>query len=184
MMEAGVEEILLAGDAHFEYRFSNDTVDVIREYDMRYVIGNHEAVLLSPAGSRAASAPHVRAGNLEYVRNAPKRLTSTVDGKRLTMVHANPWAPSFDYLYAANPLFARCDELDTDYLVLGHTHVPMVARFGRTLAINPGSLMFSQDPGGHRLPTFAVLDTDGDHVFVIRDGAGWDKPVHVPEVRP
>jgi hypothetical protein len=96
------------------------------------------------------------------------------------MLHANPFAPDFDYLYADDRRFARSDELDTDVLVLGHTHVPMVARFGRTLTINPGSLVLSRDPGGHGVLTYAVLDTDEAEVFLVRDGVGWDEPVDVP----
>ena len=180
---AGVDEILLAGDAHYQYRFSTGTVDVIREFGIRCVTGNHEAVLLGPAGRRALEAPHVRAADVALVRELPDRVTTAVGGLRLTMLHADPFAPSFDYLYADDPRFDRCDELDTDVLVLGHTHVPMVARFGRTLAVNPGALVLSRDPGGHGALTYAVLDTDGPEVFLIRDGAGWDDPV-VPLSRP
>jgi putative phosphoesterase len=172
MTGAGVEGILLAGDAHYQYRFSNETVEVIREYGMRCVAGNHEVVLLAPHGTRAISAQQVAC-----MREVPDRLTTTVGGRRLTMVHANPWAETFDYLYAGDPRFDRCDDLDTDLLILGHTHVPMVARFGRTLAVNPGALMLSRDPGSHGVLTYAVLETGTDDVFVIRDGLGWDHPV-------
>jgi putative phosphoesterase len=179
---AGVDEILLAGDAHYQYRFSTETVDVIREFGIRCVPGNHEAVLLSPAGRRAREAPHVRAADLAFTAALPDRITTTAGGLRLTMLHANPFAPTFDYLYADDPRFDRCDELGTDVLVLGHTHVPMVARFGATLVVNPGALMLSRDPGGHGSLTYAVLDTDGREVFLVRDGAGWDVPV-VPRSR-
>ena len=181
MTAAGVEEILLAGDAHYQYRFSDETVDVIREFGMRCVAGNHEAVLLGPHGRRALADPRVRAENVAFTREMPDRLTTTVGGRRLTMVHADPFARTYDYLYADDPRFDRADELDTDVLVLGHTHVPMVARFGRTLVVNPGALMLSRDPGGHGVLTYAVLDTGGDDVFVIRDGAGWDDPVRPVE---
>jgi putative phosphoesterase len=173
MTRAGVEEILLAGDAHNQYRFSNETVDVIREYGMRCVAGNHEAVLLGTQGTRAVAAPHVRAAHLAYMREVPERLTTVVAGRRLTMLHADPFARTFDYLYA--------DELGTDVLVLGHTHLPMVARFGRTLVVNPGALMLSRDPGGHGVLTYAVLDTGSNDVFLIRDGQGWEQPVRPTE---
>jgi hypothetical protein len=153
MTGAGVEEILLAGDAHYQYRFRNETVEVIREYGMRCVAGNHEAVLLGPHDTRAISAPHVRAQQVAYMREVPDRLTTTVGGRRLTMVHANPWAETFDYLYAGDP------------------------RFGRTLAVNPGALMLSRDPGSHGVLTYAVPETGTDDVFVIRDGLGWDHSV-------
>ncbi|MCW2580415.1 MAG: putative metallo-dependent phosphatase [Blastococcus sp.] len=181
MTRGGVAEILLAGDAHNQYRFSSETVDVMREYGMRCVAGNHEAVLLGPHGSRALDAPHVRAADVAYMREIPDRLTTTIGGRRLTMLHADPFARTYDYLYADDPRFDRCDELDTDVLVLGHTHVPMVARFGRTLVVNPGALMLSRDPGGHGVLTYAVLDTGSDDVFVVRDGVGWDDPVRPVE---
>ena len=58
----------------------------------------------------------------------------------------------------------------------------MVARFGRTLAINRGALMLVRDPGGHGALSYAVLDSDGSEVILVRDGAGWDDPV-VPASR-
>jgi len=177
MTRAGVEEILLAGDAHYQYRFSNETVDVMREYGMRCVAGNHEAVLLGPHGRRALDAPHVRAGHVGYMREIPDRLTTTIGGRRLTMLHADPFARTFDYLYADDLRFDRCDELDTDVLVLGHAHVPMLARFGRTLVVNPGALMLSRGAEGQGVLTYAVLDTGTEDVFIVRDGRGWDNPV-------
>jgi putative phosphoesterase len=164
----GVDEILLAGDAHYEYRFSNEVVELIRAYGMRYVLGNHEAMLIGPHGERATAAAHVRPANLDFVRQSPYRITTKVGGKTLTMVHANPFAPDNHYLHPGDPLFRRCEELDTDYLILGHTHVPLTERFGRTLVINPGSLMFSRDAGARGLVTYAVLDTDTDEVRLER----------------
>jgi putative phosphoesterase len=181
MTRAGVDEVLLAGDLHYQYRFSNETVDVVHEYGMRCVAGNHEAVLLGPQGARAASAPHVRASHLAYMRALPQRLTTTVGSRRLTMVHADPFGGTFDYLYADDPRFVGCDGLDTDVLVLGHTHVPMVARFGRTLVVNPGALMLSRDPGGHGVLTYAVYDSESHDVLLIRDGHGWEQPVRPTE---
>jgi len=174
---AGVDEMLLAGDAHNQYRLSSETVDVIAEYGIRCVRGNHDAVLAGPAGRRAREAPHVRPADLAFLEEVPDRLTSTVDGLRLTMVHADPFSGSYDYLYAGDPRFARCDELGTDLLVLGHTHVPMVARVGGTLVVNPGSLELSRDAGGHGTLTYAVVDTAEREVFLVRNGVGWDEPV-------
>jgi len=184
LVSGGVDEILLAGDAHLQYRFSTETVDVIREFGIRCVAGNHEAVLLGPSGRRAMAAPHMRPADVALTEAAPDRLTTRVGGLRLMMLHANPFAPDFDCLCADDRRFAHCDELDTEVLVLGHTHVPMVAQFGRTLTINPGSLVLSRDPGGHGVLTYAVLDTDEREVFLVRDGAGWDDPVEVAGRRP
>jgi putative phosphoesterase len=169
LVDEGVDEILFAGDGHYEYSFSNEVVELSRNFGMRYVLGNHEAVLLGRHGVRARSAPHVRRANLEYLESAPTTIRTTIDGRTLTMVHANPFADDYRYLYPGDTLFDRCDELDTDYLVLGHTHIPSAVRHGRTLVINPGSLMFSRDEGGHGRPTYAILDTTTDEVRLERD---------------
>jgi len=165
----GVDEILLAGDAHFEYRFSDEVASLIQAYGMRYVLGNHEAVLLGPHGQRAVSRPHVGAQNLRFTREAPFRLRTNVGGRTLTMVHANPWASDNAYLGPQDRIFDRCDELDTDFLVLGHTHVPAVFRRGRTLVVNPGSLAMTREPGvSLGTVTYAVLDTEAEAAEIIR----------------
>jgi len=164
LIEEGVDEILCAGDAHYEYRLSNEVAEIIRDYNIRYIQGNHEWVLMGPHGKGAREAKHVRQSNLDFIGNAPDQIRTTVDGKSLLMVHSTPWAPKGHYLYSGDPSLQRCDELDADYLILGHTHVPMVERHGRTLVINPGSLTFSREPGAYGMLSYAILDTTTDEV--------------------
>ena len=167
MMADGVDEILCAGDAHYEYRLSNEVAEIIQENNIRYIQGNHEWMLMGPHGEGARSAPHVRKSNLEAIAQAPDEIRTKVNGKTLLMTHASPWAPKGHYLYSGDPLFSRCDELDADYLIIGHTHVPMVERFGRTLVINPGSLVFSREPGAYGMLSYAMLDTTTDEVTMM-----------------
>jgi len=166
-MESTVDEILLAGDAVLQYRFSNDVLEAIQENDISYVVGNHELTLLQH-GTRATSAPEVRRHNLEYMANAPKSIERRVSHKSLLMVHASPFAPYSDYLHAGSPHLARCGELDVDFLILGHTHVPMAHRVGRTLVVNAGSLGQGGEPGHQGMVSYAILDTDSDEVVVRR----------------
>jgi putative phosphoesterase len=167
MIADGVDEILCAGDAHYEYRLSNEVAEIIQENNIRYIQGNHEWMLMGPHGAGARNAPHVRKSNLDAIEKTPDEIRTKVNGKTLLMTHASPWAPKGHYLYAGDPLFSRCDELDADYLIIGHTHVPMVERFGRTLVINPGSLTFSREPGAHGMLSYAILDTSSDEVTMM-----------------
>lgn len=164
---AGVDEIVLAGDAHNQSRFSNEVTELIRGHGMRYIRGNHEEVVLR-ADSKAIAAPEVRAANVEFVRNSPTRIRTTMAGKVLTVVHANPFERNYDYLYPGDRAFRRCDELDTDYLILGHTHVPMAERFGRTLVLNPGSLPATLPQGADRSLAYATLDTATGEASLVR----------------
>ena len=165
-MAGSVEEILCAGDAFSDHRFSNEVVEVLRGSDARYVLGNHELTFLGPACRDARKSPRVRAGNLDYVSRHGTEIRTRFGDKRLLMVHGSPWEPYGEYLHPSHPKFQRCDELEVDYLVLGHTHQPLVARFGRTLVVNPGSLGRSDQPGAGDVVTYALIDTSDDHVEV------------------
>jgi putative phosphoesterase len=161
-MESTVDEILVAGDAFSDHRFSNEVVDEIRMTRARYVLGNHELALLSPAGVRARTSARVSPERLAFVAEQGTQLRTSIGGKSLLMVHGSPWEPYGDYLAPTNPRFQRCDELDADFLITGHTHLAFTARFGRTLVINPGSLGRSDDPERRETVTYAVLDTDAE----------------------
>src|SRR4051794_15219082 len=111
-MDGAIDELLVAGDAVYEYRLSNEVVEMIRATGARYVLGNHEMVLMSGAGERARSAPYVRQDNLDFLATVPDRVEMDVGGgKRLLMVHGSPWEPYSEYLYASSKVLRRCDEL-------------------------------------------------------------------------
>jgi predicted phosphodiesterase len=69
-----VDELVCAGDAVYQFRFSNEVMDLLREHNARYVLGNHEEVLLGRWGERARSGPHVRPENLAYMQSQPLTL--------------------------------------------------------------------------------------------------------------
>jgi putative phosphoesterase len=163
-----VDELLLAGDAVLEYRFSNEVIESVREHSITYIAGNHEMTLLGEHGHRARAAPQVRQRNLDFMAEAPARRELRVSGKRLLMVHGSPFAPFGDYLYPGSPQLARCADVDADILVLGHTHVPMATRVGSTLVVNPGSLGQGRDPDHPGMVSYAILDTDSEEVTIRR----------------
>jgi putative phosphoesterase len=163
-----VDEIVLLGDAVYEYRFCNEVVGAARRLGMRYIQGNHEMVLLGPHGDRARSAPTVDPANVAYLRDRPTRIDVRLDGKRICMVHGSPWRPHNEYLYPGARTLSRSPELGVHILLLGHTHVPMVERVGQTLVVNPGSLGESRDPSGDRSVSYAVLDTSSEEVELRR----------------
>ncbi len=161
-----VDELLCAGDAVYQFRFSNEVMRLLRERNARYVLGNHEETLLGKWGVHARSAPHVDPGALAYMSARPDRIETRVNGKRLLMVHGSPFGPKYEYLYP-NGDFSRFRDLDVDYVILGHTHFQMTARAGRTLIVNPGSCGEARDHRNGFLLSAAVLDTETDEVTFI-----------------
>jgi predicted phosphodiesterase len=163
-----VDEVLCAGDAFSDHRFSNEVVAALRETGARYVLGNHEMTLLGPAGTNARQSSRVDRDHLEFVADRPSQLHARIDGCRLLMVHGSPWEPYGHYLQPASPKFQRCAELEADYVVVGHTHSPFVRRFGATLVVNPGSLGRSDDPELGDDVSYAVLDTSSGEARIER----------------
>lgn len=167
-LAGSVDEVVLAGDAVLQYRFSDPVVEGIRRHDIRYIQGNHEMALLGDGGRRALAGPEIHRPNVEFMAEAPKRIRTRCSGKSVLVVHGSPFAPYGEYLHRGSPGLARCAELDVDVLILGHTHVPMTARVGNVLVVNPGSLGQCGDPGHPDMVSYAVLDTDSEEVVFHR----------------
>src|SRR4051794_3738746 len=107
-----VDELLCAGDAVYQFRFSNEVMEILRERDARYILGNHEEVLLGRWGERARAAEWVRTDALAYMAAQPSQLETTVDGKRLVMVHGSPFEPHNEYIYPNSPSISRLGEIN------------------------------------------------------------------------
>ena len=170
-----IDELFCAGDAVFEYRWSNEVVRLLRDLDARVVQGNHEDTLLGPSGARALSHPDVDQELVSWLRSQPYRLEVEVGGRRVLMTHGSPWEPWKDYLFPHAPRWQDAAQLDCDTLIVGHTHFQMATRFGEVLVINPGSAGDARDHRNDRQLSCAVWDTETDEV-VFFDFADPQRP--------
>jgi putative phosphoesterase len=159
-----VDELLCAGDAVYQFRFSNDVMALLRERGARYVLGNHEDTLLGRWGQHARTVANVREDELAYMAAQPASIETRINGKTLVMVHGSPFEPHNEYVYPNSPSLARFAEIDADFIILGHTHYQMAERVGRALVINPGSAGEARDPRNAFKLSYAVLDTSSGEV--------------------
>ena len=162
--EERCDEILCAGDSFYQFRFSNEVIETLKERKIRLVLGNHEDTLLSRDGERARNAPWVRQDLVEWISEQPYRLETKLDGKLLLVTHGSPWDPWKEYLYPTDPKLQRVKDLEQDVIILGHTHYQMALRFGNKLVINPGS---AGEPRDHRIDfqlSVATYDTETEEV--------------------
>jgi putative phosphoesterase len=153
-----VDQVWCAGDIVVQYRFSNEAVAALRAVDAIAVQGNHDMVLVSEAGAGARARPGVDAGAVDWLARLPYRHEVTIDGCRLLMVHGSPWPPHGDYVRAHDERWKQADSLGADVVIVGHTHEPMVATFGSTLVVNPGSVGEPRQRDDRR-GTYAIVDT-------------------------
>jgi putative phosphoesterase len=163
LLERRADRLLFLGDAVDEYGSSSEAVELIRERDIAYILGNHERILLSPAGEQFRARSGLKADIVHFLESLPSQMTLEVDGKRLLMIHGSPWPPFDEYILPQHPLLSRFDQLGVDYVATGHTHVSMAKWIGTTLVINPGSVGVPINTRDRRL-SFALLDTSTDEV--------------------
>ena len=51
-----IDRLICLGDSIYDYRFSNEVVAQLRDYQAEVIMGNHEEGFFSPTGERARSA--------------------------------------------------------------------------------------------------------------------------------
>jgi putative phosphoesterase len=102
----------------------------------------------------------------EYLRRLPITEDIQVAGTRFHLAHA---APNGDlYAYHITPdadlatLEKEVDGIDADFILLGHTHLPLLQRVGEKTIVNPGSV--GQPRHGDSRLSYAVWE-DGEINF-------------------
>ncbi len=162
-----VDEVLCAGDAIFQYRFSNEVVALLQARGVHLIQGNHEEDFFAPHGVRAREAAWIDPALMEWLGSQPLRREFEFDGKKLLMVHSTPWSPRGGYVFPDTPAVERFAEVEADFVIYGHTHAQLARRVGRALVINPGSAGDARDHRNGRQLSCAVLDTASDEVTII-----------------
>ena len=154
-----VDQVLCAGDVISDYRFCAETVDMLRRAGVRCIQGNHETGFFggrNPDYLRKCQREYAPE-SLEFLARAPLSLELDA-GAKVLMVHASPWEPFDQYIYAHSPEISRFAQLPYDFVIFGHTHVPMIHQAGGVTVINPGSC--SQPRDQDRRGSYAVLDLE------------------------
>ncbi|MGC8552311.1 MAG: metallophosphoesterase family protein [Phycisphaerae bacterium] len=106
--------------------------------------------------------------HLHWLGRLPLMLTWECGGARFVMTHATPTDTLYDYSLqpgASDELFEqKLHAIDTDFIVLGHTHLPYVRKLNHSVVVNPGSV--GQPLDGDSRASYAVWD-DGQ-IFLYR----------------
>ncbi len=131
-----------------------EVVEFVRSHASAVVRGNHDQFLGAGDDPRctgrfqgmAAAAGRFSLRKLgtrekEYLRDLPLQLQLKVGQTRFWLCHALPSDPLYGY---GPPDSGRwndeCLRAPADVVLVGHTHMPFVKKFGDCLVVNPGSL--------------------------------------------
>jgi putative phosphoesterase len=159
-----IDALICAGDAIYQFRFSNAVVRLLRDHGALAIQGNHEETFLALHGESARTDPAVEPELLAWLAARPTELRLSLGGRRVAVVHGSPWEPRKEYLYPKSAALARFAGFDAEVVVLGHTHHQMAQRVGATLLINPGSAGEARDARNGFQLSCAVWETESDTV--------------------
>lgn len=159
-----VDRLICLGDCIYDFRFSNEIVALLREYRAEVIMGNHEEGFFGPTGERARSAAWIDPEQALWLSERPKRLELDWCGRRILVVHSTPWEPRGEYIYPRHAKLPLFGEVDADFVLYGHTHMPLVKRFGDTTVVNPGT---AGDPRFGTMMSCAVLDLQANTARIV-----------------
>jgi putative phosphoesterase len=159
--EAGVDQVFCAGDIAGYREQLDETVALLVDNNCRSILGNHDLGYLANHADEADDRA------VAFFRQLPAVIDTTIAGKRIYMVHAQP--P--DACHGGIKLLSRegvvqpdrialwtegLQGFEPDVLVVGHTHQVFAEQVGNTLVVNPGSSAFNYSCAILRLPEMTV----------------------------
>jgi putative phosphoesterase len=162
-----IDELICLGDSIYEYRFSNEVVQLLKDRDAQVILGNHEECFFGPHGARARARGGIDPALADWLAKRPHRAELAAHGRNVLLVHSTPWEPRGTYVHPGSGLLARFAEAEADIVLYGHTHQQLVQRIGNVLVVNPGSAGEARDHRNGRQLSCAVLDLASEEVRLI-----------------
>ena len=170
-----VDAVVVLGDLVDYGPDPSEVVAWVRDRATFAVQGNHDHAVATggPTGAGSAwadlaeeSAAWTRdaldEADRAFLRALPTSLTFSFGGARFAAFHAAPSDPLYRYLPPETTEAtwrAEVESVDANWLLLGHTHRPLLRQVGSLTVLNPGSA--GQPRAGAPFATYAIWD-DGD----------------------
>ena len=160
----GVDRILCAGDIVGYGPYPNEVIERLKKIELTTILGNHDRAVLSRDSSnmniQAQDAVWWTIENLkqegqDFLARLNAKVSFSWNGLSIAIFHGSPRNDD-EYI----PEESADDELlelaKSDFLILGHTHVPFVKSLDIGTVINPGSV--GQPRDGDPRASFAIYD--------------------------
>jgi len=136
--------VVVAGNHDYSIGFNQDPRCSARFRQMAEATRRYTDSVLGPA-------------HKDFLRRLPRYAETLRQGTRFHLCHAIPSDPLFGYCQADSPRWpAEIEDLKSDVLLVGHTHLPSLQSMGSRSVVNPGSL--GQPKSGSPEARYAVWE--------------------------
>ncbi|MFP4005479.1 MAG: metallophosphoesterase family protein [Candidatus Hadarchaeia archaeon] len=162
------DKIVCAGDLVGYGPQPNEVLDRMKSQNILSVTGNHDYAItkknfemLEEIGRKAAewTFKELSEENLEYLRKLENKKVLNESGYEIFICHGTPRNPLKEYLSpsASNRTTLKMTQnVNSDVIILGHTHVPLNRTLQGKMIINPGSVGQPRDRNPNA--SYAILE--------------------------
>lgn len=181
-----IDSIFFLGDCFGYMRDGNSILTMLRELDAQVLLGNHEAMLLEklPCDPQKdeiygleKDRENISESNLEFINGLFPKMAIKIEGIKILFVHGRPDNPINGYLYENDDLY-EWNQLEYDFVFMGHTHYPYIKQIGYTTYVNVGSCGLPRDEGTS--PSYAIFDTQTREVLIHRLKIRKEELINIP----
>lgn len=159
-----VDAIICAGDIVGYNPYPNETIELLRRYDVKCVMGEHDKAIITgdtewfngvTADTLRWTIKHLTPDNFNFIKSLPDHIE--LDG--MTVYHGNPGnMKDLIIEYEPEKMCSVFDSVGHKVFTYGHTHVPLIKECGDKIILNPGSV--GQPRDGNSEASYAVWDTE------------------------
>jgi protein phosphatase len=174
------DRLVVVGDLVSYGPHPREVVELVRRRATVAVRGNHDEALAHGVDCRCApsSKPLAQATRAvhrellaaeaaDFLGRLPRTARFEAGGLTFFAVHASPRSHLYRYTLtphaSAEHLRHQISSVQAQYVLLGHTHFPMIRTVGHRVVINPGSV--GQPRDGDRRASYALIE---DGVATLR----------------
>lgn len=178
-----MDRIICAGDLVGYGPEPNEVIELLKSRDVLSVRGNIDHAVvnekfdsLDEETTKATKWTYetLKNKNLNYLKKLNKTTEIQEEGYEIFMAHGTPRNPLDEYLYpgTSNRALVRMTrEVDTDFIVLGHTHVPLEQMIQGKHILNPGAVGQPRDRNPDA--SYMILKL-GEDIEIIHERVSYD----------
>ncbi|MGI8892268.1 MAG: metallophosphoesterase family protein [Bacteroidia bacterium] len=172
-VKEGIQKLLILGDFVGYYYNAHKVFEMLNDWDYSFIKGNHEGILdqvlqknenLTEIKRKYGSGHYMAIERLskEYLNrliSAQDLKIEKIDGLTFKMCHGAPWDVN-EYIYPDSriDILEKCDDVNADFVLIGHSHYSFIHCNKGSILINPGSIGQSKNMGGFAYWT--VINTE------------------------
>jgi putative phosphoesterase len=165
--------IWVAGDLVGYNPWPNEVLRILRDRGVRAIRGNHDRAAVSgdlhwfnelAAQALRWTRIQLTPASVGYLKDLEDRTRATMPEGLVAMYHGSPRNDD-EYVFPDTADEGLVRHAAAPYVVLGHTHLPMVRRFRSGLVVNPGSV--GQPRDGDPRAAWGILDLTRS-TFLVR----------------